>query len=52
MEGLRALDRLSDAAIALVTGGLSPASMALAMTDWVLYPAVAPGKQAQLAIDA
>lgn len=43
------IDRANHAAIAHVTGGLSPASLALAWADWWLHLALAPGKQYQLA---
>ena len=36
------------AALAKTTGGLSPAVLALALTDWSLHLAAAPGKRAEL----
>ena len=42
------IDRLIHAAIGRVTGGLSPASLALAYTDWALHLAESPGKWARL----
>lgn len=42
-------DRLIHAAIGKLTGGLSPASLALAWTDWALHLAVSPGKWQRLA---
>ena len=42
------LDRLTHAAIAPLTGGLSPVSLALAMADW-WHLGVSPGRQLELA---
>ncbi|OUL95705.1 PHA/PHB synthase family protein [Paraburkholderia hospita] len=42
------LDRAAHAAVAALTGGLSPSSVALAFTDWMLHMAVAPGKLLEL----
>jgi polyhydroxyalkanoate synthase len=47
-----ALDRAAHAAWAALTGGLSPASMALAGLDWCAHLAVAPGKCLDLALQA
>lgn len=47
-EGFRSIDRMRDALIAQLTGGLSPASLALAMFDWSIHLASAPGKQMEL----
>ncbi|HHZ07910.1 MAG TPA: alpha/beta fold hydrolase [Rhizobiales bacterium] len=44
----RVADRLFHAAIAAVTGGLSPISIAEAWHDWMLNLAVSPGKQREL----
>lgn len=44
----RSLDRLAHAVLGRVTHGLSPASLALAYSDWYLHLAMAPGKQAEL----
>jgi polyhydroxyalkanoate synthase len=46
------LDRELHAAIAGLTGGLSPAALSLAWADWLIHLATAPGKQLQLAADA
>jgi polyhydroxyalkanoate synthase len=43
------LDRMVHAGLARWTGGLSPASLALAFADWSLHLAVSPGKQIELA---
>ncbi len=44
----RSLDRLTHALLGRVTHGLSPASLALAYSDWLAHLAMAPGKQAEL----
>ena len=46
------LDRAAHAAVASLTGGLSPASIALAFMDWMLHMTVAPGKLQELATQA
>ncbi|PXX39924.1 PHA/PHB synthase family protein [Undibacterium pigrum] len=43
------LDMLLQNNIAKLTGGLSPASMALAWMDWGMHIAMSPGKQMELA---
>src|SRR5215831_16694686 len=43
------LDRASHAAIARLTGGLSPAALGLAFFDWWVHLAASPGKQLSLA---
>lgn len=43
------LDQASYAALARMTGGLSPASMLLSTYDWGLHLAMSPGKQLSLA---
>jgi polyhydroxyalkanoate synthase len=45
---LRTLDKLREAQVALVTGGLSPESLWSAWNDWALHLAVAPGKRTEL----
>jgi polyhydroxyalkanoate synthase len=42
------LDRSVHAAVARMTGGLSPAALAQAYADWAIHLAAAPGKQALL----
>ncbi|MGO3741052.1 PHA/PHB synthase family protein [Kerstersia sp.] len=44
------LDQSSYAALARMTGGLSPASMLLAAYDWGLHLAMSPGKQLSLGV--
>jgi poly[(R)-3-hydroxyalkanoate] polymerase subunit PhaC len=44
-----AIDRSLHAGIARVTGGLSPAALALAYINWTAHLAAAPGKRFQLA---
>ncbi len=51
-EAFRALDRTSDALTAQMTGGISPAALALAGFDWSIHLARAPGKRAELAVKA
>ncbi|MCC2978263.1 alpha/beta fold hydrolase [Sphingomonas sp. PL-96] len=43
------LDNTAGAVIAQMTGGLSPATVLQAFSDWALHLAVSPGKQLQLA---
>ncbi|WP_332118502.1 PHA/PHB synthase family protein [Azorhizobium caulinodans] len=52
LEGFRAFDRMTQALTARFTGGLSPAAMALAWTDWSIHLAAAPGKRAELMLKA
>ena len=47
-EGYRALDRMYEAITAQVTGGVSPALLALALFDWSVHLAWSPGKQLEL----
>jgi polyhydroxyalkanoate synthase subunit PhaC len=47
-----ALDRALHAVAARLTGGLSPAAVALAFTDWLLHLAASPGKQLAQTADA
>jgi polyhydroxyalkanoate synthase len=44
-----AIDRSFHAALARMTGGVSPAALALAFADWQLHLLASPGKQASLA---
>ncbi|WP_224102450.1 PHA/PHB synthase family protein [Paraburkholderia caribensis] len=46
------LDRAAHAGVAALTGGLSPTSVALAIMDWTLHMAVAPGKLLELSTAA
>jgi len=46
---LRSLDRLSRAALARATRGISPNALAKTWTDWAVHIAQAPGKQLELA---
>ncbi|SDG10605.1 PHA/PHB synthase family protein [Paraburkholderia phenazinium] len=45
----RALDHAKEAMIARLTGGLSPAALRAALSDWLIHLAAAPGKQLELA---
>jgi polyhydroxyalkanoate synthase len=42
------IDRLAHAMIARMTGGLSPAALAIAYLDWATHLGLSPGKQMQL----
>jgi polyhydroxyalkanoate synthase len=48
-EAFRAIDRMREAVSAPVTGGLSHTSLALALFDWSIHLASAPGKRMELA---
>lgn len=45
----RALDRAKEALVARMTGGVSPAALTLAFSDWLIHLASAPGKRLELA---
>src|SRR5690606_29772602 len=47
-EAYRAIDQMREALSAHLTGGLSPASLALALIDWYIHLAAAPGKRLEL----
>ncbi len=47
-EAFHAFDRSLEAAVARFTGGLSPAALALAVIDWSIHLAAAPGKRLAL----
>ena len=47
-EAYRAMDRMREALTAQMTGGMSPASLALALFDWSIHLAFAPGKRMEL----
>ena len=49
VDAFRALDHTKEAAIARLTGGLSPAALSLAVADWLIHLSSAPGKRLQLA---
>jgi polyhydroxyalkanoate synthase len=42
------LDLLTHASVAMLTGGLSPASAVLACLDWAMHLAISPGKRLEL----
>lgn len=48
LEAFKAIDRTRAAFTAQLTGGISPAAMALAMFDWSTHLASSPGKQMEL----
>ncbi len=47
-EAFRSIDRMREALAAQSTGGLSPASLALAFFDWSIHLASASGKRLEL----
>jgi polyhydroxyalkanoate synthase len=47
-EAYRSIDRMREALTAQASGGISPASLALAMFDWSIHLASAPGKRMEL----
>ncbi|MDR5653173.1 PHA/PHB synthase family protein [Ruixingdingia sedimenti] len=49
IEAFQALDRMREALAGQMTGGMSPGSAALALFDWGLHLANAPGKRLELA---
>ncbi len=51
-EVFRAIDRIREALNAQVTGGLSPAALAMATFDWSIHLASAPGKRMELVAKA
>ncbi|OYX13775.1 MAG: poly-beta-hydroxybutyrate polymerase, partial [Rhizobiales bacterium 32-66-8] len=51
-EGFRAFDRMVQAMVARGTGGLSPAALWLALADWSIHLAAAPGKRTELGLKA
>jgi hypothetical protein len=51
-EAFRAMDRMREALSAQITGGLSPALLALAFMDWSIHLASAPGKCAEIIFKA
>lgn len=51
-EGFRAIDRMWAAQRSRSSGGLSPPALALALADWAIHLANAPGKQMGLALKA
>ncbi|HNO32458.1 MAG TPA: poly-beta-hydroxybutyrate polymerase N-terminal domain-containing protein, partial [Anaerolineales bacterium] len=51
-EKFRAIDRVREALTAQATGGLSPASLAMAFMDWSIHLASAPGKCLELTMKA
>ncbi|WP_287884394.1 MULTISPECIES: PHA/PHB synthase family protein [Paracoccus] len=47
-EAFRTFDRMREAMTAQFTGGLSPAALTLALQDWTMHLAAAPGKRMEL----
>ena len=52
LEAFRSVDRMQEALGGQLTGGISPAAMALACFDWMLHLAAAPGKRVELVYKA
>ncbi len=48
-DAFRALDHAKEAMTARMTGGLSPAALGAAFSDWLIHLAAAPGKRLELA---
>jgi polyhydroxyalkanoate synthase len=48
-EAYRTIDRVREALTGQMSGGISPAALAVAMFDWSLHLAAAPGKRMELA---
>ncbi len=51
-EVFAAIDRIREATLGQFSGGLSPTALSLAMFDWALHLASAPGKRTELAVKA
>ncbi|WP_028713626.1 MULTISPECIES: alpha/beta hydrolase [unclassified Paracoccus (in: a-proteobacteria)] len=47
-EVFRTFDRMREAMLGQFTGGLSPAALTLALQDWTMHLAAAPGKRLEL----
>ena len=52
VEAFRAIDRMREALTGQTTGGVSPAAIALALFDWSIHLAAAPGKRMELVYKA
>lgn len=52
IETFKAVDRIRDAVLGKLTGGISPGSVAMANFDWAIHLASAPGKRMELAAKA
>ncbi len=48
LEGFRAFDRMREALTAQWTAGISPFALSVALFDWSIHLAAAPGKRAEL----
>jgi polyhydroxyalkanoate synthase len=51
-DALENIDRMTNVALGQLSGGVSPASLAMAYLDWTVHLAASPGKQFQLAAKA
>ncbi|MCB1967353.1 MAG: poly-beta-hydroxybutyrate polymerase N-terminal domain-containing protein, partial [Candidatus Accumulibacter sp.] len=47
-DALEEIDRMTNIALGQFTGGVSPASLAMAYLDWMVHLGSSPGKQFQL----
>ncbi|WP_313953352.1 poly-beta-hydroxybutyrate polymerase N-terminal domain-containing protein, partial [Accumulibacter sp.] len=48
-DALEDIDRMTNIALGQMSGGISPASLAMAYLDWMVHLGSSPGKQFQLA---
>ncbi len=51
-DALEDIDRLTNITLGQISGGISPASLAMAYLDWMVHLSSSPGKQFQLAAKA
>ncbi|HMW64677.1 MAG TPA: poly-beta-hydroxybutyrate polymerase N-terminal domain-containing protein, partial [Accumulibacter sp.] len=51
-DALENIDRMTNIALGQLSGGVSPASLAMAYLDWVVHLSASPGKQFQLGAKA
>ena len=51
-EAFKAIDRIVQTNVARLSGGISPAALALAFLDWGMHLATAPGKATELTLKA
>jgi hypothetical protein len=51
-DALENIDRMTNIALGQLSGGISPASLAMAYLDWTVHLAASPGKQFQLGAKA
>ena len=51
-DALENIDRMTNIALGQLSGGVSPASLAMAYLDWMVHLSASPGKQFQLGAKA